>query len=56
MRTFPRNQDVSVKLKSELIFVKGVYSKPSGDYIVSPNLCFLVRDFKFWLITCFVIL
>ena len=41
MRTFHGNQDVTVKLKSELIFVKGVFSKPSGKYIVVPNLCFL---------------
>jgi hypothetical protein len=25
-----------------------LFSKPSGNKKVAPNLCFLVRDFKFW--------
>ena len=31
-------EDVSILLET---FLKGVFSKPSGNHIVSPNLCFL---------------
>ena len=35
--------------------LKGVFSIPSGKCIVVPNLCFWVRDFKFWLLAYFLI-
>ena len=38
-----KGNDAKVTLQSfqSTIFVKGVFSKPSGKYIVSPNICFL---------------
>ena len=35
------------------LHLKGLSSKPSGKMKYVPNLCFKVRDFKFWLLAYF---
>ena len=43
------------KSKIKISFLKGVFSKPFGNLILPRFFVFGVRDFKFWLLVCFLI-
>ena len=49
LKFFWKNPELEVHLELESFWSKGVFSKPSGNYIVS-------FDLKFWLLAYFLIL